>query len=156
MTNRSASWGLFFVALSALLFGSIGVTTRGIFAVAPTNALSITLWRALIALPAIFILSILVLRRELFAIRATDLRLMILAGLMMAMYQVTFVIAVRLVNVTIATIIGLLESLTGALLAALLFNEHLDALGLLGAVLLLAAMVIVFRTNRQVVEAMIE
>ena len=304
MTNRSASWGFVFVALSAILFGSIGVTTRGIFAVGPTNALSITLLRALIALPAIFAIGIFILRRKLFAIRTADLRLMILAGLMMALYQVTFVIAVRLVNViiatlvtmctvpifaalfssvllrerlhrniwlamacelvnvvllvglqpisdlgtdiwlgiglalitalgsalfqicgrmlsnqyhplqtlnvfffvaalvllpitllngfmseypptgwllflhlglgisvlgygflmlglettpaTIATIIGLLEPLTGTVLAALLFSEHLDALGLFGAVLLLAAMVIVFRTNRQVVEAMIE
>ena len=36
-----------------MLFGSLGVATKGIFEVAQTNALSVTLLRAAIALPAL-------------------------------------------------------------------------------------------------------
>ena len=47
--------------------------------------------------------------------------------------------------VTMATIVSLLEPLTGVILAWLLFDERLGAMGLLGAALLLAAMAMVFR-----------
>jgi DME family drug/metabolite transporter len=118
--------GFVFIALSAILFGSIGVATRGIFNSADTNALSITLWRALIALPVLFAISFFLLGKKLFAIRRRDLRVMILAGLMMTIYQAGFVLAVRMISVTIATLVTLgTVPVFAALLSALVLHERL-------------------------------
>lgn len=142
--NASAAWGFVFVALSAILFGSIGVTTRGIFAVSQADALSITFWRDVLALTPLLIAGLFVLKGKLFSIRGFDLRVMIFAGLMMAMYQVTFVIAVQLVNVTIATLVTLCTvPVCVALLSSALLHEKLHrniwfalACALVGVVLL--------------------
>lgn len=144
MNISRASWGLVFIALSAVIFGSIGVATKGVFSVSNTNALSITLWRSLIATPALVGIGFLVLRGRLFAIRGRDLRLMMFAGLLMAMYQAAFVVAVQSVNVTIATLVTLCTApVWSALLSGIILREHLHrnifiAMGcaILGVVLL--------------------
>lgn len=124
-SNR-ASWGFLFVALSAIIFGTIGVATKGVFNVSETNALSITLWRALIALPALLGIGLLVLRGKLFSIQRRDLRLMIFAGLLMAMYQAAFVVAVQAVNVTIATLVTLCTvPVWAALVSGIVLRERL-------------------------------
>jgi DME family drug/metabolite transporter len=142
--QASASWGFVFVALSAILFGSLGVTTRGIFAVSQSDALSITLWRDVLTSVPLVVVGMIVLRRKLFAIRGADLRVMIFAGLMLAMYQVAFAIAVQLVNVTIATLVTLCTvPVCVALLSTALLHEKLHrniwlalACALVGVVLL--------------------
>jgi drug/metabolite transporter, DME family len=48
-----------------------------------------------------------VLGKRMFRIAGSDLRLMAVAGLMMALYQVAFVIAITLTNVTIVTLVTL-------------------------------------------------
>ena len=101
---NSSSWGFTFIALSAILFGTLGVTTKAIFNVSDTNALSVTLIRGLIALPILLVISLFLLRGSFFKIAWHDLRIMLGAGLLMALYQVTFVLALELVNVTIATL----------------------------------------------------
>lgn len=124
--NNRATWGFVFIALGAVLFGSIGVATKGLFAVSDTNAISITLWRALIALPILFAIGLYLLRGKMFAIPWVDLRLMIFAGLLMAVYQVAFVIAVQLSNVTIATLVTLCTvPVIVAVLAAIVLRERM-------------------------------
>lgn len=126
-SSQRTSWGFLFVALSAILFGSIGVATKGLFTLSETNALSLTLLRALIALPVLTAIGLIRLRGKLFAIPWRDLRLMIFAGLMMALYQVAFVMAVQLVNVTIATLVTLCTvPVLVAFLSSILFREHLQ------------------------------
>lgn len=145
MRNRGqAAWGFASIAMGATLFGTIGVATKGIFATSDANAISITLWRAIIALPVFLALGLYLLRRKLFAIRAADLRLMIFAGLLMSVYQLAFVIAVQFANVTIATLVTLCTvPVLVAILASLFLGEHLHrnvylAMGcaILGVVLL--------------------
>lgn len=119
--------GFIYIALSAILFGSIGVVTASIFHVASTNALSITLWRAFIALPILFLISIFLLGKRLFVIQKRDLRIMVLAGLMMAIYQAGFVVALQNVNVTIATLVTLgTVPIFAALLSAFFLRERLQ------------------------------
>jgi DME family drug/metabolite transporter len=95
------------IALSAVIFGSLGVTVQGVLNVAPTNTLSITLLRALIALPVLVAASALLLGRGLLRIAAADLGVMIAAGLTMALYQIGFVIAMGYEGVAVATLITL-------------------------------------------------
>lgn len=124
--SKRASWGFVFIALGATLFGSIGVATKGLFLVSQANAISITLWRSLIALPVLFIIGMFLLGSKLFSIRRTDFGLMIGAGLLMAVYQVAFVLAVQLVNVTIATLVTLCTvPIIVAVLATLVLHEQL-------------------------------
>ena len=111
-----------------MLFGSLGVATKGIFEVAPTNALSVTLLRAAIALPALAGMSAFVLGKGMFRISAGDLRLMGAAGLMMALYQVAFVLAITHANVTIVTLVTVCSvPVCAALLSAAMLGERLEA-----------------------------
>lgn len=119
--------GFIFIAISAILFGSLGVATQFIFQAAPsTNAYSVILLRALIALPILILISMILVGKRFFSITRRDLYIMIFAGLMMAMYQTSFVIALRMVNVTIATLITLCTvPVFAALLSAPLLHERL-------------------------------
>jgi hypothetical protein len=54
------------LALAAIIHGSLGVTTRGVFNVAATNAYSITLVRAIVALLACLAICALLLGRRMF------------------------------------------------------------------------------------------
>src|SRR5262245_31025537 len=65
--------GLLLVALSALVWGSLGVTTKQVFNVAATNAYSVTLLRALVALSASLVICVLVLGKATFRITRSDL-----------------------------------------------------------------------------------
>jgi len=124
---QTARAGFFFIALSALLFGSLGVTTKGVLNVATTNAFSITLVRALIALPTLLGISAVILGKSMFRIAGSDLRIMVVGGLMMVLYQVTFVIAITLVNVTTATLVTLCTvPVFAALLSRMLLGERLQ------------------------------
>ena len=107
LTRDAASGrlGFLFIALSAVLFGSLGVATKGIFQVAETNALSVTLLRAAIALPALAAMCAVVQGKRMFRIAARDLGLMGVAGLMMALYQAAFVVAITHASVTLATLV---------------------------------------------------
>ncbi|MCW5853061.1 MAG: DMT family transporter [Anaerolineae bacterium] len=58
-----------------------------------------------------------------------------------------FMTGMRSTTATVASIVTLLEPLTATLLARLLFGEQLGALGGLGAALLLAAMVVLYRRH---------
>ena len=127
MTSRL---GFLFVALSAIMFGSLGVTTKGVFRVATTNAYSITLLRAVIALLACVAICAPVPGIRMFRIARGDVRTMVVAGLLMVTYQVAFVVALNLANVTIAALVTLC---TVPVLAAVLSR------GLLGEALRLSS-----------------
>jgi DME family drug/metabolite transporter len=103
--DASPRLGSLFIALSTVLFGSLGVATKGIFQLAKTNALSVTLVRAAIALPALAAMCAVVQGRRMFRIAAGDLRLMAVAGLMMALYQAAFVVAITHASVTLVTLV---------------------------------------------------
>jgi len=122
--------GFLFVALSAIMFGSLGVTTKGVFRVATTNAYSITLLRAVIALLACVAICAPVPGIRMFRIARGDVRTMVVAGLLMVTYQVAFVVALNLANVTIAALVTLC---TVPVLAAVLSR------GLLGEALRLSS-----------------
>ena len=56
--------GFLFVGLAAVIHGSLGVTTKGLLNVATTNAYSITLLRAIVALLACLLISVLALGKR--------------------------------------------------------------------------------------------
>jgi drug/metabolite transporter, DME family len=127
--------GLLLVALSALVWGSLGVTTKGVFNVAATNAYSVTLLRALIALSASLAIRALVLGKNTVRIARGDLAIMVCAGFSMAVNQVAFVFALTFTNVTIATLVTLCTiPVCAALLSRALLGEALQSRTLLALV----------------------
>src|SRR5262249_47986803 len=77
------------------------------FNVADTNAYSITLLRAIVASLACLGICAVVLGKRTFRIARRDTRTMVVAGLLMAVYQVTFVISIRFANVSITPLVAL-------------------------------------------------
>jgi drug/metabolite transporter, DME family len=119
--------GFLFIALSAVLFGSLGVATKGILEVAATNALSITLLRAAIALPTLSAICAFMLGKRMFRIARGDLGIMAVAGLMMALYQVAFAVALTLATVTIVTLVTLCTvPVCAAVMSRALLGERLQ------------------------------
>lgn len=124
--SANSSVGFILIAIGAILFGTIGVATKGLLSVSAANAISITLWRALIALPVLFLIGLYLLRGKMFVIPWRDVRLMIVAGILMAFYQVAFVYAIQFANVTIATLVTLCTvPIIVTILAAAFLREQL-------------------------------
>jgi drug/metabolite transporter, DME family len=118
--------GLLFVALAAIIHGSLGVTTKDVLNVAATNVYSITPLRAIVALLACLAICALLLGRRMFRIARGDVRTMVCAGLLMAFYQITFVVAISLANVTIAALVALCTvPVLAAVLSRMLLGEAL-------------------------------
>lgn len=126
--------GFWLVTGAALLWGTIGVSTQAIYNMDSTTSLFINLARMLIATPIMLVACWRVVGSRMFAIRQRDLGLMLITGILLAMYQAAYFIAIRHTGVTIATLLTLcatplivagisvllgLETLTGRLLIAL-------------------------------------
>ncbi|WP_158629284.1 DMT family transporter [Roseitalea porphyridii] len=69
-------------------------------------------------------------------------------GLAPTGFAVVFFVGMKRAGATVASIPALTEALTATLLAWLVFDERLGALGLIGAALLVGAMVLLTRSTR--------
>ena len=105
--RASARSGVLLVMLAATAWGTVGVTTKAIYGMTVTNALSNGFFRLTLALPVLFLLGWLTLGRRLFRVGRKDLGWMLLMGGLTAIYQVCFFAAIVRTNVTIATLITL-------------------------------------------------
>lgn len=136
--------GFGLVSGAAILWGTIGVATQGLYEVDSTTPIFINLARMLIATPLLLVFCWRILGRKLFDIQRNDLALMLFIGLLIVFFQVTYSAAIQYVGVTISTLLTLcvapiivagesvllkMERLTSKLIAALV-------LALVGSVLL--------------------
>jgi DME family drug/metabolite transporter len=139
--------GLPLIIAAAVMWGTIGPATKGLFQISDATPLSIGLLRPLIALPALLAATILLLGPQAFRIKRRDLGVMACIGLVMSVYQVAFVAAVGQVGVTVATLITLCSvPVIVALLSGLFLGERLTrrvllalAIAVGGAVLLVGS-----------------
>lgn len=106
-TSRQGFW---LVGLAAILWGTIGVATRGIYALDSTSSLFVNLGRLAIATPILVVACWRLLGWQMFDIRRRDLTLMMLTGVMIALSQAAYFAAIRQVGVTIATLLALCTS----------------------------------------------
>jgi DME family drug/metabolite transporter len=106
--RRSAAHvGLLWILCAALLWGTVGVTTRAIFILAETTALSVAFLRLALAVPVLALGTTALLGRRGFRAAPRDLLLMGLMGLMLAGYQLLYFGAIQRVGVAIATLVTL-------------------------------------------------
>ena len=94
--------GLLSIMLAAVLWGTVGVAVKVIYGLAATNALSIGFLRLAISVPALFAACWYLLGWQMFQVAKPDLLLMLLIGVMTALYQVCYFGAIAKVGVAIA------------------------------------------------------
>jgi DME family drug/metabolite transporter len=99
--------GLLLILLAAVLWGTVGVSTRGIFALSETTALTVAFLRLALAVPVLGGASALVLGWRACQIAPRHLLLMALIGLMLAAYQLCYFGAIQRVGVAVATLVTL-------------------------------------------------
>lgn len=114
--DAAARRGLLLIASAAVLWGTVGIATRQLYAISAANPLSIGLFRLALAVP-VLLLALRVYHRERFAYTRRDWLAMASIGLLLAVYQVCFFSAIPLVGVAVATLVTLC---TAPVLVALL------------------------------------
>lgn len=122
----AARHGLLLIVAAAVLWGTVGVATKGLFTLSDTNPLSIGFFRLAIAVPALALASWRALGRRAFAVRRRDALLMFVIGGATALYQVCYFAAIARVGVSIAVLVTLCTApVMVALLSAALLRERL-------------------------------
>ncbi len=118
--------GLLLIVLAAVLWGTVGITTKTIFGLSDTNPLSIGFFRLAFSVPVLLAACWHTLGWRMFRIAPRDLGLMLLMGALMALYQVCYFAAIARVGVAIAVLVTLCTApVLVALLSALLLRERL-------------------------------
>ena len=80
-TSRAASRrGLLLIMLAAVLWGTVGISTKTIYQITAINPLSIGFFRLAFSLPVLFSVCWARLGRKMFQVSRTDLGLMMLVG----------------------------------------------------------------------------
>lgn len=147
MSTRSTPGGrgLGLIALAAMLWGTVGVATQGIYTISATTPIAIGFFRLGIAAPLLLLISTILLGRGAWRITWRDGATMALIGAMLAIYQVCFFTAIRQIGVAIATLVTLCTApVMVALIAAVFTGERLTrtvlfalAVALAGTILLI-------------------
>lgn len=118
-----ARGGLLAILCAAMLWGTVGIATRGLYLLTPeANALSIGFFRLAFSVPALGVAAWCAIGRRLFHLPRRDAGVMLGMGVMMALYQVAYFSAIPRLGVTIAVIITICSApvLVAALAAAFL------------------------------------
>src|SRR5262245_2779400 len=135
--------GLLLILLAALLWGTVGVTTKAIYDLSETNALSIGFFRLAIATPALLLACWRTLGRRAWRIAPRDLALMLTIGAAMAFYQVCYFAAIARVGVAVAVLVTLCTApVLIAVLAAVFLRERLTSTVLLALICALAGTIL--------------
>lgn len=118
-TPSRAPLSLALVMFASILWGTVGVSTKHLYTLADTNALSVGFFRLALAAPVLALACAAVLGRRMLAIAPRDLATMGLTGAALAAYQVCFFAAITRVGVSVATLITLCTApvITAALTA---------------------------------------
>ena len=98
VARSDARRGLLLIVLTAVLWGTVGVTTKSLYQLSDANALSIGFFRLLVSTPVLLLACWLTLGRGAFRIPARDLLGMMLIGVAMAFYQVCYFAAIARVG----------------------------------------------------------
>ena len=124
-TSTRAPFAALAILAAASLWGTVGVATRALYGLAPgATALSIGFFRLAFSAPVLALGAWRVLGPALFRVARRDLALMLVMGLMMALYQVCYFAAIPLLGVSTTAIITICSApVLVALLAAQFLKE---------------------------------
>lgn len=113
------------IVFSAVLWGTVGVTTRALYALTPeASALSIGFFRLAFSAPVLWLLLWWSAGAQVSRVQRHDFGLMLLIGAMMALYQACYFAAIPRLGVTVAVIITICSApVMVAVLAAIFLKE---------------------------------
>ena len=99
--------GLLMVMLAAVLWGTGNAIAKSIYDISNTNPVSVAFLRMALSVPALLAMCWFTQGRRMFAIHKGDLPFMLIAGTLVALYQVAFYASLPRIGVAIATVIAL-------------------------------------------------
>jgi DME family drug/metabolite transporter len=99
--------GILIILLAAILWGTVGVTTRAVFTLSETTALTVAFLRLALALPALVVSAAAVLGPRGFIAQPRLLLRMAAIGIMLAVYQLCYFGSIQRVGVAVATLVTL-------------------------------------------------
>lgn len=125
LTLRSARAGLVLVMMASVLWGTGNAVAKTIYDLANTNAISVAFLRMALSVPALVLVCHLTLGQAMWKFHLRDLPLMLSAGALVALYQVSFYASLPKVGVSIATVIALCSApVIVAVLSAIVTRER--------------------------------
>jgi drug/metabolite transporter, DME family len=123
---RTIRVGLLLITIAAVLWGTVGVTTRALSDLSATNPLSVGFFRLAFAAPALLAAGLATQGRGLFRIARRDAALSALIGALLGMYQVCYFTAIGYAGVAVATLVTLCTApVIAALLSTVLTKERI-------------------------------
>lgn len=123
--NLAGRGGLLTILVAAVCWGTVGVSTRAIFALSETTALSIAFLRLALAVPVLGVALLVLTGGRGLAVKPRHAALMAVIGALHAGYQLCYFIAIGYVGVTIATLVTLCSApVLVAVLSAGLLGER--------------------------------
>lgn len=99
--------GLLLILLAAVLWGTVGISTKTIYTLAATNPLSVGFLRLALSLPVLCAVCWARQGKRVFQVARSDFKLMTLIGLMTALYQVCYFGAIERTGVAVSTLVTL-------------------------------------------------
>jgi DME family drug/metabolite transporter len=105
--RAEARHGLLLIMLAAVMWGTVGITTKALYGLTATNPLSIGFFRLALSLPVLFAVCWATQKRQMFTVTGRDFALMLLIGMMTALYQVCYFGAIERTGVAVATLVTL-------------------------------------------------
>lgn len=117
--------GLLLLVVAGLIWGTIGVAARGVFDRTELDAMEISWMRTVFAAPACLLIGLRLLGRRLFAVRPRDMVWVTGLAITIFVFQAFYLVGVREIGVTIATLICLCSiPVLVAAASIALFGEH--------------------------------
>lgn len=134
-TSTSSRRDFWLIVGASLSWGTVGVANQAIYAHVATNALSLAFFRLLVAAPLFVLASRLLPGRHSFRVKPRDLIIMLLMGIMQALYQASYSAAIAYAGVTVPTLVALCAApIIVALFSALVTRERLNLLTLIALI----------------------
>lgn len=126
-STRTIRRDFLLVACASISWGTIGIANQAIFFHTATNAASLAFLRLAIAALLFLAASRLLPGRRLFSVKRRDMGVLLLLGVLQALYQVCYNAAIVYAGVSVATLIALcVAPVVTALLSTLMMKERLN------------------------------
>jgi DME family drug/metabolite transporter len=144
--HKSSVRGFLLITIASVFWGTVGIANQAIYAHSAANAFSLAFLRLAIAAPLFVLASWLLTGRVRFQVRPRDLCIMLLMGVLQALYQASYSAAIPYAGVTVSTLIALCAAPPiVALISTVIIRERLSGrtllamIGALGGTILLVA-----------------
>ncbi len=102
---RGGRRGMLLVIIAGTLWGTTGVVSQWVGQLAPTNSISLSFFRMLVAAPVLLLAGQLVLGRRMWAVSRRDVGLMMLLGVLTALDYFLYFAAIAQAGVAVSTLL---------------------------------------------------